>query len=198
MSVLTSPPPLSTAEDYRGRLPGDKNMWIFVLGDLVIFGAYFIVFMVYRAQEPGLFRESQRQLNLTTGAVNTLLLLASSRFVARAVRAAQTNNHRRAIRLVSYGALCGVAFVAIKAAEWAVEIGHGFTLPRNDFFMFYFMLTGAHLFHVLLGLIILTIVVYNLRHPGLRRLSVVEAGATYWHMVDVIWVVIFALVYVMR
>jgi nitric oxide reductase NorE protein len=191
--------PADGAVSQRGvHLPGDINVWVFVLGDLIIFSAYFVIFMIYRTQERALFLQSQRHLNLTLGVINTLVLLASSRCVALAVQAARASDHRRAKRLIVYGGICGVTFVLIKAAEWAIEITDGFTLAKNNFFMFYFMLTGVHLFHVLLGLGILAFVFFELRVPRLRRVSVVEVGATYWHMVDLLWIIIFALVYVMR
>ena len=89
-------------------------------------------------------------------------------------------------------------FILIKAYEWSTEVAQGHTMSSNDFFMFYFMLTGVHLFHVALGLLILGVVVRELRNPRRRRMSMVESGATYWHMVDLLWIVIFALLYVMR
>ncbi len=180
------------------HLPGDTDIWVFVLGDLVIFSVYFIVFMVYRVHERGLFLESQRHLSLDSGVINTLVLLASSRFVALAVQAARADNPGRAARLTYYGGACGLAFIAIKVFEWSAAISSGFTLQTNDFFMFYYTLTGVHLFHVLLGLVILAVVLRELRQPRLRRVRVVEAGAIYWHLVDLLWVVIFALLYVMR
>jgi nitric oxide reductase NorE protein len=180
------------------RLPGDINMWVFVLGDLFIFGFYFVVFLVYRFHEPKLFRQSQEHLNLLAGTLNTLVLLTSSRFVALAVQAARARDNPRASRLIKWAIGCAAVFTALKVFEWSSEISRGFTLPHNDFFMFYFMLTGVHLFHVLLGVLILGVVMYQLRDPALNRVSVVEAGATYWHMVDVVWVVLFALLYVLR
>ena len=135
---------------------------------------------------------------LITGVLNTMVLLTSSRFVALAVQAARRGEYERSRRLISYGGLCGVAFVAIKAFEWAHEVSHGFTLVRNDFFMFYFMLTGVHLFHVFLGLVILVVVNRELRSPERCRSWIVESGAVYWHMVDLLWVGIFALLYLMR
>jgi nitric oxide reductase NorE protein len=179
------------------HLPGDRDMWVFVLGDLAFFAVYFIIFMVYRHNEPRLFLASQRHLNLTTGAVNTLVLLASSRCVALAVQAARRREHRSAARMLTYGAAGGAIFIAIKAFEWSAEIHRGFTLPRNDFFMFYYMLTGVHLFHVMLGLGILGFAIHELRGES-PRAWIVEAAATYWHMVDVVWIVLFTLVYVMR
>jgi nitric oxide reductase NorE protein len=180
------------------HLPSNKDMWVFVLGDLVIFSTYFIIFMIYRHQERQLFLESQQHLSLSIGVVNTLVLLASSWFVAQGVQLTRTGDYERAVRLTIGGGLCGVAFILLKAYEWSSKIGHGLTFPSNDFFMFYYMLTGVHLFHVALGLVFLGVVFRELRNPKLRRVSMVETGATYWHMVDLLWVVIFALLYVMR
>ncbi|OBI40673.1 cytochrome C oxidase subunit III [Mycobacterium kyorinense] len=182
----------------QAHVPGDGSMWVFVLGDLIIFGAYFVIFMVYRAQQRALFLESQEHLSLNIGVVNTLVLIASSWFVARGVQAARSANHSAAVRLLVCGGGCGVLFMLIKAYEWSTKISQGLTFPRNDFFMFYYLLTGVHLFHVLLGLAILGVVVVDQRNPQLRRVGMAEAGATYWHMVDLLWIVIFALLYVMR
>jgi nitric oxide reductase NorE protein len=180
------------------HLPSNKDMWVFVLGDFVIFGSYFIIFMIYRNQERELFLESQRHLSLNIGVINTLLLLASSWFVARSVQLTRAGDYGRAMKLTVSGGVCGVAFVLIKAFEWSSKIAQGYTFPSNDFFMFYYMLTGVHLFHVALGLVFLGVVYFELRNPKFRRVSMVETGATYWHMVDLLWVVIFALLYVMR
>ncbi len=85
-----------------------------------------------------------------------------------------------------------------KAYEWPTEVALGHTISSNSFFMFYYMLTGVHLFHVLVGLLILGVVARELRNPRRRRMFMVESGATYWHMVDLLWIAIFALLYVMR
>jgi nitric oxide reductase NorE protein len=182
----------------EAHLPANKDMWVFVLGDLVIFGSYFIIFMIYRNQERDLFLASQQHLSLNVGVLNTLVLVASSWFVARSVQLTRAGDYGRAMRLTVFGGLCGVAFILIKAYEWSSKIGHGFTFGSNDFFTFYYMLTGVHLFHVALGLVFLGVTYFELRNPKFRRVTMVETGATYWHMVDLIWVVIFALVYVMR
>ena len=189
---------VEASQRERNYLPGDFNMWVFVLGDMVIFGVYFIIFMVERTRQHALFLASQQHLYQTIGLINTLVLLTSSWCMARAVRDARSGHHQRAMKLVIGAGLCGVAFIAVKVVEWSLEISHGYTLPKNDFFMFYFMLTGVHLFHVVMGLVILGVVCRELRNPTLRRDSMVEAGATYWHMVDLLWIVLFALVYVMR
>jgi nitric oxide reductase NorE protein len=189
---------VETRPGRKIHLPADGSMWVFVLGDLVIFGAYFLIFMIYRNQEHQLFLDSQRHLSLNIGTANTLLLLASSWFVANGVHATRAGEYRRALALTLGGGACGVGFVLVKAYEWTSKINAGLTFPHNDFYMFYYMLTGIHLFHVLLGLVFLGVVVAELRDPDKRRPSMVETGATYWHMVDLLWIVIFAMLYVMR
>jgi len=186
----------TSAPSATRHLPADKDLWVFVLGDFVIFGAYFVIFMVSRHQERDLFIESQRHLSLNIGVVNTLVLLASSWFVARAVQLTRSGEFDRARKLTVGGGLCGVVFILVKAYEWATKIAQGHTFPSNNFFMYYYMLTGVHLFHVAVGLVFLGVAYAELRHA--KRAAPVETGATYWHMVDLLWVVIFALLYVMR
>ncbi|MUL75855.1 cytochrome c oxidase subunit 3 [Mycolicibacterium sp. CBMA 226] len=185
----------STASATK-HLPAGEDLWVFVLGDFVIFGSYFVIFMVSRHQERDLFIESQRHLSLNIGVVNTLVLLASSWFVARAVQLTRTGEFDRARKLTVGGGLCGVVFILIKAYEWSVKIAQGHTFPSNNFFMYYYMLTGVHLFHVAIGLVFLAVAYAELRNR--KQIAPVETGATYWHMVDLLWVVIFALIYVMR
>jgi nitric oxide reductase NorE protein len=168
-----------------------------VLGDLVIFGGYFIVYMVHRAMAPETFLAAQQHLNVTVGVINTIVLLTSSLFAARSVLATRVGRFDTAIRLQYAAGACGLLFIAIKVYEWTVELRGGHTVSQ-EFFSFYYMLTGVHLFHVTLGLLILGICVRDLRAPERRRVSLVEQGATYWHMVDLLWIVIFGLLYVMR
>ncbi|KUI44166.1 cytochrome C oxidase subunit III [Mycobacterium sp. IS-1590] len=179
------------------HLPGDSHMWVMVLGDLAIFGAYFLIYMVHRAMRPDDFLAAQQHLDVTLGVVNTGLLLTSSLLVARSVYAARGNRPIRAMRLTYAAGACGVLFLAVKAYEWSVELGRGLTVS-NEFFSFYYVLTGVHALHVVLGLIILGVSIRELRAVARRRVSLVEQGATYWHMVDLLWIVIFGLLYVMR
>ncbi|WP_233716192.1 cytochrome c oxidase subunit 3 [Mycolicibacterium vinylchloridicum] len=172
-------------------------MWVMVLGDLVIFGGYFIVFMIYRTMNPTAFLAAQQHLHITIGVVNTVILLTSSWFVARAVLCVRAGDHDRAVRLLWGGAACGTAFMVLKCSEWYREIVAGQT-NSDMFYSFYYVITGVHLVHVMIGLIVLGVLVRELRAPGRRRAWMVESGATYWHMVDLLWVIIFALLYVMR
>jgi nitric oxide reductase NorE protein len=186
------------APERRAHLPGDTNVWVFVLGDLVYFLGYFVIFMIYRIQDRAVFLASQQHLNVTIATVNTLVLLASSRSVALAVLATRASDHGRATRLLQVAGALGALFAVIKVFEWGTEISRGYTLTHDEFFMFYFMLTATHLFHVLLGLGVLAYLGLELRTPGRRRTWVVEAGAVYWHMVDLVWIFMFALIYLIR
>jgi nitric oxide reductase NorE protein len=183
--------------DAEPRLPGNAGMWLFVIGDLFIFGAYFVIFMVHRHWDPAGFLASQRHLNLGAGVLNTLVLLTSSYFVAQAVGATRRRDIRRASLLLNGAGACALVFIAIKAYEWTRLMHEGYTFAHNNFFMFFFALTGVHLFHILMGFVVLGVVRHEL-HTQQARGRVVEAGAIYWHMVDLIWVVLFALLYVMR
>lgn len=181
----------------RPRLPGDGHIWVMVLGDLAIFSGYFIIFIVYRTMDPAGFLAAQQHLNVNIGVINTVVLLTSSWFVARSVLAARTGNLSSAVRFVYAGAAGGVLFMVLKGYEWATKISAGHT-NSDMFYSFYYVITGVHLVHVLIGLIVLGVMVRELGNPGRRRAMVIESGAIYWHMVDLLWVIIFGLLYVMR
>ncbi|MCG5434167.1 cytochrome c oxidase subunit 3 [Mycobacterium sp. MYCO198283] len=186
------------ADPATAGLQGSGGMWFFVLGDILIFSAYFVIFLVHRSADRDGFLTGQHQLSATIGVVNTLVLLSSSWLVALGVQAARAGDHRRARRLTAGGGGCGLVFVVVKLAEWSAEVSRGHTLVGSEFFSFYYMLTGVHLSHVLLGLLIVGVVLRELTDERLRRIRVVESGAVYWHMVDMLWVLIFALIYLVR
>lgn len=190
--------PQNTGLQRAADLPGDIHIWVMVLGDLVIFGSYFIIFMIYRAMAPQEFLTSQQHLNVTVGVLNTLVLLTSSWFVARGVQTAREGEPDRALRLTYLGGCFGLLFMAVKGYEWSIKIAQGYTFNSNQFFSFYYMLTGVHLFHVALGLLILGVITRELRNPRRRRMPIIESGGIYWHMVDLLWIVIFAIFYVLR
>ena len=182
----------------RSHVPGDPSMWFFVIGDLFIFGAYFVAYMYYRGQDPELFLQGQARLNVDIGAINTVMLLTSSLFVALGTAAARGGKSADAIRLFGVAFTFGAAFPLLKLFEYIPEITSGLTPGTSLFFMYYYLMTGLHLCHVLLGLVILAFVIRNLKGPAAPKISFVETGATYWHMVDVLWLILFALLYLMR
>jgi nitric oxide reductase NorE protein len=180
------------------HVPGESSMWFFVIGDLLIFAVYFVGYMYFRSQHQDVFLQSQARLNVDIGAVNTVLLLTSSLFVALGTAAARSGNSANAVRGWVIALAFGAAFPLLKLFEWIPEISAGLTPGKNLFFTYYFVMTGMHLCHVVLGLVIMCFVIRNLKTSAAQKISLVETGATYWHMVDVLWLVLFALLYLMR
>lgn len=182
----------------NNRIPGESSMWFFVIGDLIIFGGYFLAYVWYRGQQPEVFLAGQARVNLGIGVANTIVLLTSSLFVALGTAAARAARTAEALRLFVIALILGAAFPVLKLSEYVPEILAGNTPGTNLFFMYYFVMTGLHLCHVMLGLVILSFVIGDLNGSAAPRMSLIETGATYWHMVDVLWIVLFALLYVMR
>jgi nitric oxide reductase NorE protein len=181
-----------------GHVPGESSMWFFIIGDLLIFGVYFVCYMIYRGQNQALFLHSQQYLNQGIGAANTVVLLTSSLFVALGTEAARGGKPVEAYRLFGLALAFGVAFPILKMVEWIPKVSAGMTPGENLFFMYYYVMTGLHLCHVLLGLVIMGFVMRDLRVSNEPNIKFVETGAMYWHMVDLLWLVLFALFYLMR
>ena len=188
------------------HLPGEPGVWVFILGDMLMFALFFGVFVHYRAQDPALYLQSQTTLNQSFGAINTMLLLTSSWFVVGAVRDARNQRTGRGCTRIILALACGAGFITVKFFEYREKISAGITLTSNDFYMYYYMLTGIHLLHVMIGMGVLIFLWRTLRHsalPGNARshASVVahlESGASFWHLVDMLWIFLFALLYLMK
>ena len=186
-----------TADQVRSW-PGQPDMWAFVVFEAFLFTAYFTVYVICRTQSIDLYLQSQAQLDLLNGTFNTLVLLASSWSVAHCVRAAREGSYRAALTHSYLTASFGAVFLVSKLLEWRAEICAGFTFTTNEFFSFYYFLTALHFLHLLIGFVFLGVVVHELRSPARRSQELVETGATYWHTIDFLWVMIFSLLYVMR
>lgn len=147
-----------------------------------------------------MFASSQEHLNESGGAVNTLLLLTSSLGVAAAVKAARQGDADVARRLLGAAVAGGVGFAAVKVLEYRALLGADLTPGTNDFFMYYFVLTWLHLLHLAVGTGVLVFIRFLLCRGELtpRQIGFVEGGGCYWHMVDVIWIVLFGLLYLLR
>lgn len=179
------------------HVPGEPGVWIFLFGDMVVFGVFFATFMYQRAQAPELFDASRHTLNIGIGLANTLVLLTSSLFVVTAVRAIRLSR-RGAAQLMLAGALvCGLTFVGLKCVEYTAKVTAGHVPTENNFYLYFFILTGLHLFHVLIGVGVLILLLTQARRRRLSatRMAVVEGGACFWHLVDLLWIVLFALLY---
>lgn len=180
--------------------PGDLAIWVFILAELLAFGVFFAVYAIVRMGHVELFDAMQPNLDRNAGAINTVLLLAASWGVARAVAAIERGRQAISGRWLGFAILCGFGFLAVKAFEYAAKFRAGINLATNDFYMFYLSLTFFHFMHVILGLAILIGVWAKTRGGGYSAADHhgMETGAAYWHMVDLVWIVLFPLVYVMR
>ncbi|HIJ23964.1 MAG: cytochrome c oxidase subunit 3 family protein [Gammaproteobacteria bacterium] len=181
-------------------LPGDFAIWIFIYAELLVFGIFFISYAVTRSNNIELFNESQLLLDRTAGMANTVVLITSSWFVVNAVHAIKAGKEALCARWLSGAILLGGLFVMIKLFEFYSKSVEGITLSTNAFYMFYLSLTFFHFLHVILGMVILSVVLFNTRKGSYNgeEYTGVETAASYWHMVDLVWIVLFPLVYLLR
>jgi nitric oxide reductase NorE protein len=183
-----------TSPTGEGRTPGEPGLWVFILGDMSLFGAFFVVALWQRRAAPAQFEVSAQELMRSTGLINTAVLLLSSYLVVSALWAHRRGGMRRATLSLVGALACGLVFAALKVAEYLHVLGSGRTPATDMFYTFYFVLTGVHLLHVLIGVVLLAAWMGVLRN-GRAVTRYVEGSAVYWHMVDLLWVVIFTLLY---
>ena len=183
------------------RTPGEEGVWIFIFGDMSVFAVFFLLYLSVRLGRPAQAAHDQAQLNTNLGAVNTVLLLVSSLQVVLAARAVRSETQIRSAPKFIVGAfLCGAGFLAIKIPEYTEKVQHGINPYTSDFFMYYYVLTGLHTFHLLIGLVVLMALYRLARRPAMNaeQFSFFESGACFWHMVDLLWIVIFPLIFLVR
>ena len=180
------------------RVPGEAGLWVFLLGDMTLFGAFFAGFLVYRRAEPEVFRDSASALAAGLGAFNTVILLTSSLLMAAAIQAQRSGRDLRRMRRLLGGVLvCAAIFALIKISEYVHLLGEGHSPQSNVFFTLYFALTGIHLLHLLVGGGVVTALlrVLSASSDPWSRTAFARGVASYWHMVDLLWVVLFPLLY---
>ncbi|WP_084269239.1 cytochrome c oxidase subunit 3 [Mycobacterium avium] len=182
------------------RLPGVDGVWVFIGADAVIFAILFLSFMQDRLKNPVLFEASRHTLNMNLGGIDTLILLTSSWSVALAVQAMKRDVVDRVPRYLLGGVLTGLMFVVSKSFEYFQKFAHGITPGSDAFYMWYFTLTGIHLTHVLVGTSLLTFLWIRSRRGAWNssRRVLPECVASFWHLVDLLWIVLFPLLYLMR
>lgn len=189
-----------TTTDTATRIPGEEGIWVFVLGDMTVFGLFFGTFMYSRGRNPELFAHGHSELHVGLGTLNTVALLTSSLLVVLGVQRALAGRHTESPPFFAGAFGCGVGFVLVKAIEWTQLFRAGKGVGSGEFFSYYFMFTGIHLLHVLIGLVILGRLTLLTRRPVLtgKQQRQCEIGGIFWHMVDLLWVVLFALFYLVR
>lgn len=183
------------------HVPGEPGLWVLLFGDMMVFTVLFGVYLSKRGQHRELFAKSQDALNRNLGAINTLVLLTSSLLVVFAVHARRSDRLRpmaSKLMLAAFGV--GSMFVVIKVIEYHEKVSAGITPSTNEFYMYYFVLTGLHLAHVVIGLLVLVVLSRLVRNqePGKSHFAFVEGGGCFWHMVDLLWIVIFPLLFLVR
>ena len=201
METITIMPTDTLAPPRDAHPPGDLAIWVFILAELLAFAVFFAAYAFARAHNVALFDAMQAQVDRNAGALNTVFLVSASWCVARAVHAVEKLNRPvTGARWLAGGIGFAVAFLGVKGVEYAAKFGAGISLSTNTFWMFYLSLTFFHFMHVILGLVILTVLWQQTRRGryGPHDSNGLVSGAAYWHMVDLVWIVLFPLVYVMR
>ena len=182
------------------RYPGDLAMWLFILAELLVFGVFFLAYAFARQHHLALFEQGQAGLNPLTGVVHTVALLSGGYAVVRAVAAIRRGQSQRCARWMWGAVACGAVFASVKLAELGAVFAAGISLSTDLFYMFYLSLSGFHFLHVLLGMVMLGYVALKAGRGGYdaRAHDGVETVASYWPMVDLVWVVLFPLLYLLR
>ena len=190
-----------TADRLNPRhLPGVEGVWVFIGADSVIFAILFLTFMQDRLKNPALFEASRHTLNMNLGGIDTLILLTSSWSVALAIQALKRDLIERVPRYLLGGVFTGLMFVVSKSLEYVQKFAHGLNPGTNPFYMWYFTLTGIHLVHVLFGTSLLAYLWVRSRSGAFTssHRAVPESVASFWHLVDLLWIVLFPLLYLMK
>jgi len=194
-------------EEHQDSTGAKLGMWLFILSELLLFGGMFILYSAYRYKSPADFHHASEELDVILGTLNTLILVTSSLTVAASIAAIQKGQRRLSMVLLMATIALGLFFLANKGLEWGTKIEHGIypnspaLLTRGKgeilFFGLYYVMTGLHGLHVLIGVCILfsmfILVTKRRLHP--RRFTPLENSGLYWHLVDIIWIFLYPLFY---
>ena len=167
-------------------------IWVLIVSELLVFGLGLLAFLAVRVTDPAGFATAQDMLHRTAGGLNTAVLVTSGWCAARAVREITQGAKGRARLFLGCAGLLGVVFLAIKGGEYADLAKLGITTETHPFFTFYYLLTGFHAAHVLAGIVVLQLVSMACTRRN------VEPAAAFWHMVDLVWVLLFPVIYLLR
>ncbi|MEM7641623.1 MAG: cytochrome c oxidase subunit 3 [Pseudomonadota bacterium] len=169
-------------------LPGEVMMWVLIFSELAVFGAGLVAFMGVRLTDPAGFAAAQAHLMVELAGTNTIILVTSGLFAARAVISDTPGKARLWLTAAS---TLGVLFLGFKGIEYAAKASAGLTFETHSFFTFYYLLTGFHAAHVIAGIVILALVGWSAEPRA------IQTGAAFWHMVDLVWVLLFPVIYLL-
>ena len=180
--------------------PGGILIWIIVIVELLTFGIALIVFRVNFHQDYDAFLSSQNMLSKYIGLFNTIVLITSGYFMATALMNIKHAKSKEATKWLFLTILTGVLFLIVKGWEYSIKIAEGHSFGYDDFFDFYWMLTLFHFIHVLVGVIILSVLLIKLRQGFYHASNYldVETGGVFWHMCDLIWILLFPVLYLLH
>lgn len=214
MSDHAHPTPVAHQFDDREQQTevGRLGMWLFLATEILFFGGLFTAYLVMRWKWPEAFAVANSKMDVTLGAINTAVLLTSSLTMALGVRAAQLGRGKGSFALIIATMVFGLAFLGIKAVEYARKFqeglfpGPGFIFEGatgrqvETFFSLYFMMTGLHALHMVVGIGILTVIAAMIRRGRFSPdyYAPVEISGLYWHFVDIIWIFLFPLLYLIH
>lgn len=181
--------------------PGGILIWIIIFLELFTFGMALIAMIFYSKDEPEIFHNSRLLLNTTFGAVNTVFLLTSGFFMAKSVDSFRENNIKKTALFLRWTLLGGFLFLVLKSVEYYFKIENGYTINYSTFFSFYWMLTlfhVIHVIHVIVGIVILLSVYFGIKKTKeTTSIEDFEASAAFWHMCDLIWLLLFPVIYLL-
>ena len=197
-------------DEHRDDTGSKMGMWMFIFSELFFFSGLFIVYAVFRSKYLDEFHVSSSQLNVFIGSLNTVILMVSSMTITMAITAMQKQSIKLAQRLTGLTILLGVIFLINKYFEWAHKIEHHI-YPGSDmlmsfnhgeimFFGLYYFMTGLHALHILVGLVLLIIVYVRIGNKSIHhgQFVLLENTSLYWHLVDLIWIFLFPLLYLIN
>ncbi len=185
------------------------GMWLFILTEVMLFGGLFLVYAAYRYRSPAAFHEASLELDLALGTLNTAVLLTSSLFVALSVLFKERERSGPARLFLAAAIALGFVFLGVKAVEWSEKFRHGLYPGAPQlleqphaailYYGLYFTMTGLHALHVLVGIGVLGVVLARMgRNAASVRLSILDNAGLYWHLVDIIWIFLFPLFYLIH
>ncbi len=204
---MSSGGPQGTQAAHRDYIGAKIGMWLFLITEVLLFGGMFLLYSVYRSRFAADFHEAAAELDVVLGAANTIILLTSSLTIAMSITALQRGRARLSAALQGATVIMGLVFLINKYFEWSAkfdhglyigsehldELGHGQTL----FYSLYYVMTGLHGVHVLVGMVVITVVLAFTLKGIVHKTDYIklENAGLYWHLVDVIWIYLFPLFY---
>jgi len=196
--------------DHFDPVASKIGMWLFIFTEILLFGGLFIVYSVYRYKHPVEFHLAAEELNVTIGFINTVILLISSMTVAMSITSLQLGNKKLTLILIATTIFLALIFLVNKYFEWGAKIQHDIypgseflmSLSKGDmlFFGLYFFMTGLHAIHIIVGVVLLAVTYAKIKNGTVNqgRYSLLENSGLYWHLVDLIWIFLFPLFYLIH